>query len=64
MPLLENGDARDRIRHFVRETFLYMRPDYLLGDDDRLMAKGILDSMGAVELIQFIEHEFTLKIRD
>jgi len=62
--LEHGGDARSRIRRFIRETFLYMRPDFALADDDRLMAKGVLDSMGAVELIQFLEQEFSVKIRD
>lgn len=53
-----------RTRAYVRENFLYMRPDFSLGDDDRLLAKGIVDSMGIAELLGFLEAEFGLSIAD
>lgn len=47
-----------RVRGFVEENFLYMMPDFVLADDDRLLEKGVVDSMGIAELISFIEAEF------
>lgn len=47
-----------RVRGFVQENFLYMMPDFELADDDRLLEKGVVDSMGIAELISFIEAEF------
>jgi acyl carrier protein len=47
-----------RVRGFVQENFLYMMPDFMLADDDRLLEKGVVDSMGIAELISFIEAEF------
>jgi acyl carrier protein len=47
-----------RVRGFVQENFLYMMPDFVLADDDRLLEKGVVDSMGIAELISFIEAEF------
>ena len=46
------------VRAFVQENFLYMMPDFELADDDRLLEKGVVDSMGIAELISFIESEF------
>jgi len=51
-------DIIDRVRGFVQENFLYMRPDFELADDDRLLERGVVDSMGVVEMIAFIETEF------
>ena len=53
-----------RTRIYVQETFLYMRPGFVLGDDDRLLEKGVIDSMGVLELIGFLQTEFSLTIQD
>jgi acyl carrier protein len=47
-----------RVRGFVQENFLYMHSNFQLGDDDRLLEKGVVDSMSIVEMIAFIEREF------
>ncbi len=52
----------ERTRSYVQETFLYMRPAFVLGDHDRLLEKGILDSMGVLELIGFLQAEFGVVI--
>ncbi|HEV7365578.1 MAG TPA: acyl carrier protein, partial [Gemmatimonadales bacterium] len=49
---------------YVRDTFLYMRPGFVLGDDDRLLERGIIDSMGVLELIAFLETEFGIVVVD
>ena len=40
-----------RLRAFVDENFLYMRPDFELRNDASLMGNGIVDSMGVMEAI-------------
>lgn len=55
---------RGRVRQFLEENFLYMRPDFVLGDDDRLLERGIIDSMGVAEMVTFIEDEFGIKTSD
>jgi acyl carrier protein len=50
-----------RVRKFVQENFLYMHSDFQLGDDDRLMDKGLMDSMSIVEMIAFVESEFGIQ---
>ncbi|HEX9310171.1 MAG TPA: acyl carrier protein [Gemmatimonadaceae bacterium] len=47
-----------RVRGFIKENFLYMHADFQLADDDRLLEKGVMDSMSIVEMITFIESEF------
>lgn len=54
----------DRIRAFVQENFLYMRPDFELGDDDRLLERGVVDSLGVVEVVQFVEQEFGIEVAE
>ena len=54
----------DRIRNFVLENFLFSDDKDLLGLDDSLLGKGIVDSTGMLEVILFIEEEFAVKVAD
>jgi acyl carrier protein len=54
----------ERIRQYVVENYLYMRQDVQLLDDDPLLARGIIDSMGVMELIVFLEEEFGVAVGD
>jgi acyl carrier protein len=48
----------ERTRGFIRDNFLYMRPGLVLGDEDKLMEKGVIDSMGVMELMEFLQSAF------
>lgn len=54
----------DRTRAYIVENFLYMRPDFKLGDTDSLLERGIIDSMGVMELVAFIESDFGVTVAD
>jgi len=56
--------VRDAVAGYIRENFLYARPDYVLRDDARLLDDGIVDSMGAVELVAFLQDRFEIAIPD
>jgi acyl carrier protein len=58
------AEVLDRVRAFVRQTFMYAQPDAPLADDVLLLQRGVIDSMGVVELIEFIQGEFGIKIPD
>lgn len=53
-----SAEILERTRAYVRETFLYMRPDFVLGDSDPLLGRGVVDSMGVMELLAFLKDEF------
>jgi acyl carrier protein len=61
---LHETQIRERVRRFLEENFLYMRPNFELGDDDRLLERGVVDSMGVAEMVTFIEDEFGIKTSD
>ena len=46
------------VRQFVRDNFLYMKPGFVLDDDDSLLKKGVVDSMGVMEMLGFLEEKF------
>ena len=54
-------DIKNRIRQFI-VTSLYYNADLSLGDDDSFLATGVIDSMGVMELVGFVESEFGIKL--
>jgi acyl carrier protein len=53
-----------RVREYITENFLYMRQGYEFSDTDSLPGHGIIDSMGVLELITFVQDEFAVKVED
>ncbi len=54
----------ERVRSFIIDNYLYMRPNATVSEDDSLLAKGIIDSMGVMELVAFLEDEFSVNMQD
>ena len=54
----------ERIRAFVIDTFLFGEGGDALGDEDSLLAQGIIDSTGVLELAQYLEETFEVKVAD
>jgi acyl carrier protein len=61
---MTSSDVVERTRAYVQEQFLYARTDVCLSEDEPLFERGIVDSMGAVELVQFLEDEYGIRIGD
>ena len=64
MAQLNSNIVFDRTRTYVKENFLYTRPDVHLDEHEPLLEKGIIDSMGALELLEFLQSEFGISISD
>jgi acyl carrier protein len=64
MSATDQTGIKARLRSFVQENFLYAMPDFQLGDDDLLMERGVIDSMGVAEMIAFVETEFGVSTSD
>lgn len=52
-----------RIRHFILNQFPLAR-QRAVGDEDPLLRTGILDSLGILEVVAFIESEFGILVAD
>ncbi len=53
-----------KVRAYIEQEFLYMRPGVVLSDDDSLMKKGVVDSMGVLEVMQFLADTFDVSPAD
>ena len=52
------------IRKYILENYLFTSDESALSSDDSFLEKGILDSTGILEVIYFLESEFSIKIND
>ena len=57
-------EVREQMRAFVRDSFLYLRPELDLQDSDDLLALGVIDSLGFVELVEQVERRIGMRVRD
>jgi len=55
--------VRDRIRSFVLEKFPLARIRRV-SDSDELLETGIVDSLGILDLVAFLESDFGLSVND
>jgi acyl carrier protein len=56
-------DIAGQVRMFIRQNF-YLDDALDLGDDVSLVAGGLVDSTGMLEVIGFLEEKFGIKIGD
>jgi acyl carrier protein len=59
-----NDQVRKEMREFVTDSFLYMHPDLELTDGEDLLAKGVIDSLGFVELVEEVQSRYGLAVQD
>jgi acyl carrier protein len=52
--------VQDRVSQFIRDAFLVDQ----VGEDESFLASGIIDSLGVMQLVSFLEAEFGLKVPD
>lgn len=52
------------LRDFINESFLFGQGTEDIGGDDSFMERGIIDSTGVLELVNFIEQRFGVKLAD
>lgn len=61
---MTESEVIERVRGFISENFLYTQPDRVLGEDERLLGSRVLDSMGVMEVIAFIQEAFGVRIAE
>jgi acyl carrier protein len=57
-------DVVNEIRNFIVDNFLFGDTTVPLGEDDSLLQKGLIDSTGILEVVQFIEEKFGIAVED
>lgn len=58
------NDIKMILREFINESFLPSAGLDTFDGSDSLMEKGIIDSTGVLELLEFIEERFKINVED
>lgn len=56
--------VESKLRRYILESFLFTDDEAALDSSASFMGAGILDSTGIMEVIVFIEDEFSLSVED
>ena len=57
-------DIKETIREFIANNFLKLDESKAFDDDTSLSEEGIIDSVGVVELVAFLETTFNFSVED
>lgn len=61
---VDPADFPSELRSFIAERFLSKAGLRSFADDESFMERGIIDSTGVLELVEFIEDNFGVRIED
>ena len=53
-----------QIRSFIFENFLFDADESALKNDDSFLEQAIIDSTGVLELVEWVEESFDIKVDD
>jgi acyl carrier protein len=56
-------NTNDIIRKFITDEILHDSSAITLGDDEPLIDSGMIDSMGIMTLLAFVEEQFSIEIQ-
>ena len=58
------NDVEGRIRTYIAENMLFSNNGYPYADSASFLEEGIVDSMGIMELVMFVEDGFGVTVED
>lgn len=61
---MENRHIETQIRQYINESILFSDDTIQYTDTDSLLAEGIVDSVGVMDLVLFVEQAFSVDVDD
>jgi len=61
---VKQGNVKTNLKEFIITNFLFSDEGIQFNDDDSFLEKGIIDSTGILELIEYLEDTYTITIED
>lgn len=58
------AENTNKIREFIFDNFLFDAEDDALKNDTSFLEEGIIDSTGVLELVDWLEEEFSISVED
>jgi acyl carrier protein len=57
-------DIAQNIRTFVIDNLLFGQEDGSLSNDDSFLGKGLIDSIGILTLVEFVQEKYAISVGD
>lgn len=57
-------EVSSKVRDFIKDNFMYRDDRADLAETESLLEAGLIDSTGILELVAFIETEFSIQMAD
>lgn len=57
-------EVKSTVKQFIVNEFMHEHDLDVLRDEDSLIESGIVDSMGLVKLVSFLEKKYRIKIKE
>ena len=57
-------DIKSKLKNFIITEFIFEKDDNSIKDDDLLLEMGIIDSVGVVVLMSFMQEQFGIQFDD
>ena len=61
---LDMTSITPEIRDYISRNFLFSDKGYNYSDDASFLEEGIIDSLGIIELVSFVEKKFGISVAD
>ncbi len=64
MSQANTAEIKTKIKEFIINNFLLEAGSKKIGDEDSFLEQGIIDSTGILELVEYVQDTFKIKIED
>lgn len=61
---MSSGDIVPSLKKYIRSSFPFQKGIENIGDDDALLETGIIDSMGILQFVDYLEAQYSIEIDD
>lgn len=57
-------EVKEQIKQYIAENFLFSSNGFSLDEDESFLEAGVVDSLGVVELVAFVEETYGIDVPD
>ncbi len=57
-------EVKEQIKQYIAENFLFSSNGFDMDDDESFLEAGVVDSLGVVELVTFVEETYNFEVPD